>query len=216
MHGPGLPPQQGPQPSSGGVVALRVLFALLPVLSCNFLGWASMLRLAILTRRTTDWVLLGANFALTVVWVLVFDADKTPNTDGWQSDLGAFGLIFTSFVTCIYFLVADIRHHERLAAARTAAWYPAQPAPYVSPQQTQPSQPGYGYPQAQTQPMQPRLQAQPMPQPPQAQPQAPAPGPVTPPRIGQVRAELDELSELLRKQTPPPTPPRPDGEGPAR
>ncbi|MFD0271618.1 hypothetical protein ACFVGY_34365 [Streptomyces sp. NPDC127106] len=219
MHGPGLPPQQGPQPSSGGVVALRVLFALIPVLSCGFLGWATMLRLAILTRRTMDWVLLVVNFVLTVAWLVLIDADKTPNLDGWQSDAGAFGVILTGVATCIYFLVADIRHHERMAAARATAWYPGQPAPapYVSPQQTQPSQPGYGYPQAQTQPMQPRLRAQPMPQPqPQPQPQPPAPSPATPPRIGQVRAELDELSELLRKQTPPPTPPRPEGEGPAR
>ncbi|MFD7628671.1 hypothetical protein ACFV7Q_22000 [Streptomyces sp. NPDC059851] len=213
MHGPGLQPQQGPQPSSGGVVALRVLFALIPVLSCGFFGWATMVRLAILTRRTVDWVLLVVNFALTVAWVMLIDADPTPNTDGWQGNTGAFGTILTGIATCIYFLVADIRHYDRLAAARAAAWYPAQPAPYVPPQQTQPSQAGYGYPQAQTQPMQPRLQAQPMPQP---QPQAPAPGPVTPPRIGQVRAELDELSELLRKQTPPPTPPRTEGEGPAR
>ncbi len=149
MHGPGLPPQQGPQPSSGGVVALRVLFALIPVLSCGFLGWASMLRLAILTRRTSDWVLLVVNFVLTVGWVALIGADPTPNTDGWQGNTGAFGVIFTGFATCIYFLVADIRHYDRQAAARAAGWYPPQqPAPYVPPQQTRPSQPGYGYPQA--------------------------------------------------------------------
>ncbi|MFJ9646626.1 hypothetical protein [Streptomyces sp. NPDC101206] len=217
MHGPGLPPQHGPQPTSGGVVALRVLFALIPVLSCGFLGWAALLRLAILTRRTADWVLLVVNFLLTVGWIALIGADPTPDTDGWQGNTGALGVICTGVVTCIYFLVADIRHYEN-RAARAAAWYPSQSAPYVPPQQTQPSQPGYGYPQAQTQPMQPRLQTRPIPPQPQSQPQTPAPGPgpVNPPRIGQVRAELDELSELLRKQTPPPTPPRPEGEGQAR
>ncbi|MFE3584514.1 hypothetical protein [Streptomyces vinaceus] len=212
MHGPGLPPQQGPQPSTGGVVALRVLFALLPVLSCGFLGWATMLRLAVVTRKPRDWWLLGLNCVLSVGWIALIGADPTPETNGWQGNTGAFGVIITGFVTCVYFLVADIQHHAGRPAAPAAAWYPAQPAPYV-PQQ--PQRPAYGYPPAQQQ------TPTPTPAP------APAPGPANPPRIGQVRAELDELSELLRKQTPHPQNPNPnpgpnpnapgnDGEGPAR
>ncbi len=213
MHGPGLPPQQGPQPSTGGVVALRVLFALLPVLSCGFLGWGTMLRLAVVTRKPRDWWLLAANCVLTVAWVALIGADPTPETNGWQGNTGAFGVIITGFLTCVYFLVADIQHHSAArAAAVTAPWYPAQPAPYV-PQQ-QPQRPAYGYPPAQHQTPTPTPTPTPAP--------APAPGPATPPRIGQVRAELDELSELLRKQTPHPHPnPHPhapgnDGEGTAR
>ncbi|CAL9455285.1 hypothetical protein SUDANB120_02526 [Streptomyces sp. enrichment culture] len=206
MHGPGLPPQQ-PQPSSGGAVALRVLFALLPVLSCGFLGWATMLRLAIVTRKSADWILLAVNFGLTVGWLALIGADPTPNTDGWQGNTGAFGTILTGVATCIYFLVADIRHHEAKAAARSAAWYPPQPAaPYVPPQQA--AGPAYGYPQ----PHQP-VHHTPTPVP---RPAQPGPGPVTPPRIGQVRAELDELSELLRKETPHPNQPPADGEGTGR
>ncbi|MEU3776488.1 hypothetical protein AB0F11_25475 [Streptomyces sp. NPDC032472] len=189
-------------------MALRVLFALLPVLSCGFLGWATMLRLAIVTRKSADWILLAVNFALTVAWIALIGADPTPNTDGWQGNTGAFGTILTGVATCVYFLVADIRHYERKAAARTAAWYPGQPAPYVPPQ-AQAAGPAYGYPQPQVQP-----QVQPQPQ-----PQTPAHGPVTPPRIGQVRAELDELSELLRQQTPPQNPSpnqNPNGEGTGR
>ncbi|MFB6812428.1 hypothetical protein [Streptomyces sp. NPDC056387] len=191
-------------------MALRVLFALLPVLSCGFLGWGTMLRLAAVTRKPRDWWLLGLNCLLTVVWVALIGADPTPNTDGWQGNTGAFGVILTGFATCVYFLVADIRHHEALAvAARAVPWYPAQPAPYVPPQQ-QP-RPAYGYPPVQQTPA-----PTPTPNP------NPAPGPATPPRIGQVRAELDELSELLRKQTPHPqanpnpNPPGHEGEGPAR
>ncbi|MFI6149027.1 hypothetical protein [Streptomyces sp. NPDC051109] len=201
-------------------MALRVLFALLPVLSCGFLGWGTMLRLAVVTRRPRDWWLLAVNCVLTVAWVALIGADPTPETNGWQGNTGAFGVIITGFVTCVYFLVADIRHYEaRGAAARTGAWYPPQPAPYV-PQQ-QPQRPAYGYPPVQQQ----------TPTPTPAPTPAPAPGPAAPPRIGQVRAELDELSELLRKQTPHPQNPNPqanpnpnpyphapgnDGEGPAR
>ncbi|MET9888363.1 hypothetical protein ABZZ20_35660 [Streptomyces sp. NPDC006430] len=183
-------------------MALRVLFALLPVLSCGFLGWGTMLRLAVVTRKARDWALLVVNCVITVAWLALIGADPTPNTDGWQGNTGAFGTILTGVVTCVYFLYADIRHYEAKAAARTAPWYPAQQAPYVPPQQQ--ARPAYGYPQP--------PQHTPTPTP------TPAPGPATPPRIGQVRAELDELSELLRKQTPHPNPGTPgnDGEGSAR
>ncbi|MFD7083981.1 hypothetical protein ACFYXV_24945 [Streptomyces sp. NPDC002181] len=186
-------------------MALRVLFALLPVLSCGFLGWATLLRLAVVTRKPRDWWLLGLNCALSVASIALIGADPTPETNGWQGNTGAFGIIITGFLTCVYFLVADIQHHAGRAAAPTAAWYPAQSAPYV-PQQ-QPQRPAYGYPPAQ--------QQTPVPTP----APAPAPAPANPPRIGQVRAELDELSELLRKQTPHPQNPNSpgnDGEGPAR
>ncbi|MEU7553772.1 hypothetical protein AB0B01_15740 [Streptomyces sp. NPDC044571] len=204
MHGPGIPPQQGPQPSTGGVVALRVLFALLPVLSCGFLAWGTMLRLAVVTRKSRDWGLLAASGVLTVFWIALINADKTPDTSGWQSDTGALGTILTGFAVCVYFLIADIRHHDVAAAARTAPWYPPRPAPYVPPQQQNTTPAAYAYPPT-----------------PQQQAPAPAPAaPATPPRIGQVRAELDELSELLRKQTPPrnpdPSQPRNEGEGTAR
>lgn len=190
MHAPGLPPQHGHQPSSGGVVALRVVFALLPILSCGFLAWGSMLRLALVTRAARDWWLLAVSGALSVGSVVLIGLDPTPETDGWQGNTGAGGIILTGFATCVYFLVADIRHHERQrAAGPRAQWYPAQPVPYTTGQQT--TAPSYGYPHSRT--------TTPVPQLPQQLPQ-----PTPPPRIGQVRAELDELSELLRKQTPPP------------
>lgn len=193
MHGPGLPPQQGPQPSSGGVVALRVLFTLLSVMSCGFLAWATMLRLAIVTRKPRDWKLLVATGVAEVVWLALTAVDPTPDNTGWQGTSGALGTIGTGVAVGVYFLVADIRHGEAARPAPPAHWYPAQPAPYAPPPQDQQTRPSFGYPNA-----------------PQVPQQAPAPAPPTPPRIGQVRAELDELSELLRKQ-PPPTPPHHEG-----
>ncbi|MEU9165642.1 hypothetical protein AB0D29_35875 [Streptomyces sp. NPDC048424] len=191
MHGPGLPPQHAPQSTDGGVVALRVVFMLLPILSCGFLAWGSMLRLALVTRKSRDWVLLVVTGALAVLWMTLIQLDPTPEVNGWQGNLGAGGSIFTGFAVCVYFLVADIKHHEARRTALPAYGYPS--APYAHPQQTSPA---YGYPHTQTPvPQQPAA----APVPPQAPPQ-----PTPPPRIGQVRAELDELSELLRKQTPPP------------
>ncbi|WP_405710187.1 hypothetical protein OG264_16285 [Streptomyces xanthophaeus] len=195
MHGPGLPPQHGHQPSTGGVVALRVLFALLPVLTCGFLAWGTMLRLALVTRKTVDWVLLPVSGALSVGCLILIGMDPTEDTSGWQGNLGAGGSLFTGFAICVYFLVADIKHHENKSAARAAYWYPQQAAPYAHPQpQPRPQPPvqrpaqSYGYPPAQQQPP--------------AQPPLPPQQATPPPRLGQVRAELDELSELLRNQPP--------------
>ncbi|MFI5807487.1 hypothetical protein [Streptomyces sp. NPDC051561] len=84
---------------------------------------------------------------------------------------------------------------------------------YPHPQQQSPAPgPSYGYPPQQPQrsqhqqppqqpQSQPHQQSQPQPQTqqPPLQPQSPLP---PPPRINQVRAELDELSELLRKDKP--------------
>lgn len=211
MHGPGIPPQQGPhghRPLSGAAMTLRVLFTALPVLSCGFFAWGSMVRLAILTRKARDWALLVLSLVLSVVWIVFIELDPTENTNGWQGNLGAGGSIFTGFAVCVYYLVADIKHHEAKAALAPApAWYPPAPqAPYAQhhqPQHHQPqpphqTTPGYGYPPAGQQHAQ------------NAQPATPPQQPGTPPRLGQVRAELDELSELLRRQNPP-RPPQPGG-----
>ncbi|WP_328299057.1 hypothetical protein OG389_15435 [Streptomyces sp. NBC_00435] len=195
MHGPGTPPPHGHQPSTGGVVALRVLFTLLPFLSCGFLAWGTMLRLALVTRKPRDWWLLAATGGLEVFWVALIGADPTPDTSGWQGNTGAFGTILTGFAVCAYYLVADIRHYEAHKAGPAAGWYPPPAAPYLPPQQAGSS---YGYPQT---PQQPHQQQPHQPAPQQAP--EPAPAPTPPPRIGQVRAELDELSELLRQQQPP-------------
>ncbi|WP_405980364.1 hypothetical protein [Streptomyces sp. NBC_00158] len=210
MHGPGIPPQQGlhgHRPLSGAAMTLRVLFTALPVLTCGFFAWGSMVRLAILTRKGRDWALLVLSLVLSVVWITFIGLDPTEKTNGWQGNLGAGGSIFTGFAICVYYLVADIKHHEAKALAPAPApWYPPAPqAPYAQPHQPhqqlhqpQPphqTTPGYGYPPAGRQ---------------DARPPVPPQQPATPPRLGQVRAELDELSELLRQQNPP-RPPQPGG-----
>lgn len=199
MHGPGLPPQHGHhghRPLSGGEMTLRVLFTALPVLSCGFFAWGTMLRLAVLTRKARDWVLLVLSGALSVAWITLIGMDPTEDVNGWQGNLGAGGSIFTGFAVCVYYLISDIRHQEARALTPAAPWYPAAPQTPYGGRQTVPS---YGYP-----PVPPTA---PAPIPPQTPPQTP------PPRIGQVRAELDELSELLRRQGParPPQTPQPGG-----
>lgn len=198
MHGPGIPPQHGHQPDSGGVVALRVLFTLLPILTCGFLAWGSLLRLAVVTRRSRDWWLVAVAGALEIFWLVMIGADTTPDTTGWQSDVGAVGTLCTGLGVCAYYLVADIRYYEQLKAARAAGWYPQPASPYAPLQETRPS---YGYPPAPHQ--LPRQAPQPVPPTVPQQAPEPAPAPTTPPRIGQVRAELDELSELLRRRESP-------------
>ncbi|MDN3293118.1 hypothetical protein QWM81_03455 [Streptomyces ficellus] len=202
--GPGIVPPQPRRPSTTAVVVLRVVFALLPLLSIGFLTWATTLRLAIVTRKALDWAL----FALSVVFIIVGLAFTTDDIDSLQMDLAMGGIILNAAVFTGYFLYADLRHYERRYAE------PA-PNPYAAtfPQQTA----GYGYPQPYGHTPQPHLQPPIPPQPhlqPEPQLQAPAPAPIQPQpqpqppapakppshRIDQVRAELDELSDLLRKE----------------
>ncbi|UQX01479.1 hypothetical protein [Streptomyces sp. RerS4] len=228
MHAPGLPPQQGPhghRPLSGAALTLRVVFTALPVLTCGFFAWGALLRLALLTRRARDWALLVLSGALSILWIVFIELDPTAETNGWQGNVGAGGSIFTGFAVCVYYLVSDIRHHEAKAAAAAltpaAPWYPGPqglytqqpqqsvPQPQHQPLPSQQTMPSYGYPQAPQSPQPQQAQQPPQPQQPAPQHQQPTP----PPRLGQVRAELDELSELLRQQNPdrPPQPPRPGG-----
>ncbi|MCH0538332.1 hypothetical protein I3F58_01890 [Streptomyces sp. MUM 203J] len=164
------------------MVVVRVLFAVLPLLSLGFLTGASMLRLAVVTRRTLDWWLFGVSVAATLGFLLL----TGPDPEALRSSLGAGGVLLNAALFTGYFLYADIRHHER--AARSAV---PTPAPYHQPR----PQSGYGYPQPNPYQQQPQQAAR-QPTPPPASPPA---SPFPAPRIDQVRAELDELSDLLRK-----------------
>ncbi|MET9698292.1 hypothetical protein ABZY31_15380 [Streptomyces sp. NPDC006529] len=194
-HGPGLPPphqQYGPQRGQDAVIALRVVFALVPLLSCGFLSWVTMLRIAIVTRAARDWVLFALSAALVILGFALIGTDPVADGGGTRGDIGLALLLATGVAALAYFLYVDLRRPSRPAATD---WY----APPVPPQQPQ----GYGYgypPQAGTTvPAPPRHSPQPQPRPHQ-QPLPQPPHTPSPPRIGQVRAELDELSELLRKQ----------------
>ncbi|MEU6162017.1 hypothetical protein [Streptomyces sp. NPDC047130] len=222
-HGHALPQPVPPgrtSPSTGVLVFLRVLFVVIAVGSIGMLLWAPMLRLALVTRRALDWGLFVLSVVLTFVAgaLLVTGPDEGENTPA--QNWGAALLLITLTAVIAYYLAADIRHFERRrkapfpgpayavpGAAPAGAGYgypPRTPGPYGYPAVPQqhgtwsggatptpvPTRPATG-PNGPTMPT--------MPIPPSTPPATPA----TPPsggRIDQVRAELDELSELLRKQ----------------
>ncbi|MGW7588172.1 hypothetical protein [Streptomyces rubiginosohelvolus] len=192
MHGYGPMPQQPTtsRPSPATLTTVRVILVALTVLSCGLLGWAPMLRLAIVTRRPRDWFLLVVVLALNIgLFVFIM---ATPDDPDQMSDAAALFMmlwilgLLAGVIT--YYLYAEIRHYNTLGA----------PAPYGTPVHPAPPLP---YRQQHIAPHQQHQQPQ--------QPQQPNPytAPTTPPtptpapqRLDQVRAELDELSDYLRKE----------------
>ena len=182
MYGHGAAP---PARDSGTVITLRVVLAAVGFLSCGLLACAPLFRIAFLRGRTVDWVLAWAALPLSIACFAVVGSlpESDPRTDVAMSLVLLFGL-FSS----VYFLVMDIRLHQQ----RRFAGFPPPQGPTVHT--------GYGYPPP-TPPYTSTLQPQP------PAPPVPAPGVVPPPppqrpapaRIDQVRAELDELSDYLRK-----------------
>ncbi|MFE6038505.1 hypothetical protein [Streptomyces sp. NPDC056452] len=197
MHGYGYPPEQQPRrrPSPATLITLRVLFVALTMLSCGFLAWAAMLRLAIVTRRKRDWYLLALVFALNVGLVVFFGTlpeDAEEMTDA-EALIGIGWLFVVVAGTVTYYLYAEIRHFGPYGGPQPGP----PPLPYggYAQQQTVPAapRPTYGYPPVPTPPPAPA-------QPPAATPPPAVPSPASPQRLDQVRAELDELSDYLRKE----------------
>ncbi|MFI6879324.1 hypothetical protein ACIBL6_38385 [Streptomyces sp. NPDC050400] len=224
MHGHGYAPPPPRLPSPGAQAGLRVLFVAIAVLTVGFLGFVPMLRLALTTRSKVDWRVFGAVAAVQLVcWVGVFSDPGGEEFTTWWGN-AAMGLMLVNLaVSVTYYLVADIRHGRRqqLAAGPGLLYGMPQPQPSYGYPQPQPQ----GYPQTPPPPMHamPTQTAGPAPLPPQnqhpsqhpSQPQNPHPSQhpsqtqgqtpgqtqgQPPHRIDQVRAELDELSDYLRKQ----------------
>jgi hypothetical protein len=209
MHGPGYMPPQPPRDIPTSVIVLRVLFAILPVFSCGMLAWGTMLRLALVTKRALDWVLFAVVLVSFIACFGVLLSDPTENLTMTRSDVSIGIMLAVALAVVPYFLYADIKHFS----SRVAQPYYGPTVPYGLPPQAQPLPPkppvaGYGYPtvphtpQPQSRP-QPQPQSRPQPQPrsrPQPQPQSQPHSPSDKPRIDQVRAELDELSDYLRKE----------------
>jgi hypothetical protein len=210
MYGPGTAPPQPRPAGRGAVIALRVIFTALPVLSIGLLAWGSMLRLALVRKRPVDWVLLVLSAAIAVVALSLFAISQDDNS--WQANTGGTMLVVTLICTPVYFLVMDIRQGGTVLVVRPGGPGYAHPGPYPLPAAVAPGpipaapgaptmwRPPYGYGQPQAAPIAvPRPAPAPAPTPaaPKAPP-APAPGPA--PRLHQVRAELDELSDYLRKE----------------
>lgn len=183
MHGHGYAPQQPPPNSGGTHVTLRVLFVVLAVVTCGLLAWAPMLRLAIVTRKSYDWVFFGLVTALDVTALVLVGVDPGDEEFQGPGNAGMIILLTTLLAAVAYYLFADIRHFSR---------YRRQYPGYAGPQ------PAYGYPQ-QPGPAPVHLQPTQLHQPP-VQQTPPPPTRPAPARIHQVQAELDELSDYLRKQ----------------
>lgn len=193
MQGHGYP-QPVKQPPTGWLVFLRVLFVVISVFSIGFLAWVMLLRLAIVTRRSLDWGLLVAVLAADVLSIVLLGSESGDEVHTAGGYLGIALLLGTLAAAIAYYLAADIRHFHQLR-------YPAYGV-------QQPPAAAYGYPQPpapynattvpQTPPPMPRTPAPrtPVPQPPMTAPPQQRPAPA---RIDQVRAELDELSDYLRK-----------------
>jgi hypothetical protein len=153
-----------------------------------------MLRIAIMRRRRLDWLLFWISLALVIAATVVIGSISTEGEEGTaeEDDPRPVDFVFLAVLLGLaigvptHYLVADIRHHQEPRPAwrppQAGSPYNAPTVPYGLPPQTPPT-PGYGYP----------------PVPPQHRPAyQPAPAPEKP-RIDQVRAELDELSDYLRK-----------------
>ncbi|MFH9200085.1 hypothetical protein ACH4KT_21925 [Streptomyces anulatus] len=192
MHGYGPTPQQQTtsRPSPATLTTVRVILVTVTVLSCGLLGWVAMLRLAIVTRRPRDWVLLGVVMVLNAALFAFILA--TPDDPDDMSDASV--LLMLLWIVALlagvitYYLYVEIRHYSSLRSLGSSPPYtaPAHPAPL--PYQQHPAQ---QHQQLQNQ------QPQPNPYTVQTPPLTPTPAPQ---RLDQVRAELDELSDYLRKE----------------
>ncbi|MGA4859649.1 hypothetical protein [Streptomyces koyangensis] len=210
-----------PGPSREARVWLRVLFTALAVMSCGYFAFGALIRLACLTRRPKDWVLMAISAGCTflAIGMMPMGDDSTTIMD----DL-AVGLILLNMVAVVtYYLWAEIRHDRRVHGTGHpgAPGGPHLAGPYPPHGVTRPTTaplPHHPYPQPHQPPHQPQPQqhynpptaptgagdAWARPQTgPAPTPAGPRPAPGTPPpggpaRIDQVRAELDELSAYLR------------------
>jgi hypothetical protein len=218
MYGPGTAPPHNRRAGHAAVIWLRVLFTALPVLSLGFLAWGSLLRLGVVRRNPLDWALMVLDIvAIIIGYTLVGMADD--NTDSWQSNAGTLTVLVCMFGTPAYYLVTDLRRKDTPPAGYAMpTGYPPHPyasgyGPMPGPMHTDPVHGGIPQPAPmRTQPPMPAQTGTPAPTPtpmsastpvPAAGPvpaQTPAHGRIPAPRIDQVRAELDELSDYLRKE----------------
>ncbi|MEW2620637.1 hypothetical protein [Streptomyces sp. NPDC048106] len=213
-HGYGPPAQSPPHPAV--LVLLRVLFVVAGFASIGFLAWVMQLRLATVTRRSLDWGLFVAALALDILSVVLVGSDPTDDVETVRGNVGMCLLLATLVAETVYYLVVEIRHYARrrqeFAARRgipvPAYGYPGPAAPYAAP--AVPGVPSAPVISGVSAPSAPAT-----PPPPVPHTHVPGPPPVAPPpphrpapaRIDQVRAELDELSDYLRKHDG-----RPDGQ----
>ncbi|WTB83524.1 alanine and proline-rich secreted protein Apa [Streptomyces cellulosae] len=204
MYGHGAPP---PPPSSGSVITQRVLYAASGVLCCGMLTAVPLFRVAVLRGRVFDWIAAWVSIPLVVGCIAVIGS--YPEED-WRTDAGLAVMLLMGACASAYYLTVDIRLPRRQnpyggpvppSPHATTVHAPNGPAPYGYPQPASPYTPT-----ALSQPQSPHT-PYPGPVPPSTAPHTPVPPPQAQPpqgpapaRIDQVRAELDELSDYLRRQ----------------
>ncbi|MDG9719120.1 hypothetical protein [Streptomyces sp. DH24] len=196
MYGHGAAP---PTRSAATVITLRVLFAAAGVLTCGVFACVPLFRVALLRGRWFHWAAAWLSLPVCIACFMVVGA--LPEGDR-RADVALAAVLLIGAASSAWFLTVDIRFHNEL---RRGAGYLPSRAPTVHS--------GYGYQQAVPPyaptpvPHSPHSPATPAPMPPARPPAShapPVPPPAGPPpgpaRIDQVRAELDELSDYLRRQ----------------
>jgi hypothetical protein len=193
MYGPGAVPPR--RESDGAVITLRVLFPALSVLTCGLLSCAPLFRIAALRRRPLDWALAIASLPVSITLFGIIGSLPEEDT---RTDVALILLLLLALGSAVYFLVFDIRRpHAALPPSPYAPTTPSSAYGHPRPQQPWPAAP----PQPHSMPTQTMGTPTPMPTPAPTPPPAPPQNQAPPPhRIDQVRAELDELSDYLRKQ----------------
>ncbi|WP_260474401.1 PQQ-like beta-propeller repeat protein [Streptomyces sp. WAC 04229] len=133
MHGHGYTQPVKQPPSPGYLVSMRVLFVTLSVLTCGFLTWVMLLRLAVVTRRSVDWGLFVAVLAVDILSIVLIGTEPGDeiHTPGGYTGLAL--LLITLVAVIAYYIAADVRHFQQ----QRYGGYAPTPTP------------GYGYPQPQ-------------------------------------------------------------------
>lgn len=202
--GHGQPVKQPPH--TGLLVFLRVLFVVIGLFSFGLLAWVMLLRLAAVTRRPLDWGVFVAGLAADILTMVLLASDPGDDIHTGRGYLGVILLLAALVGTPIYYLVAEIRHYALQQQAYTAQ-RAAQAYPFPAPASPYTAAGVPTTPPVPTMPIGPAAPVAPH-TPPPVPHHTPVPGPppATPPprrpaptHIEQVRAELDELSDYLRK-----------------
>jgi hypothetical protein len=197
----------------GTIVTIRVVLIICSVFSCALLSCAPLLRVAYLRRGWYHWTAAGVSVPLTIG---LFAVVGTQPEDSDATNISLSVLLALGVAVAVYYLALDIRHYERQRAWFVLYGERAGSGPLPYPYGV-PPQPGSGYPPPAGAPGGPVVHRAPTPPPfptrapgrippPPAQAPVPLPDdstrpvPSDHPRIDQVRAELDELSDLLRKE----------------
>ncbi|MGW3914219.1 hypothetical protein ACWEBX_22225 [Streptomyces sp. NPDC005070] len=196
MYGHGGTP---PTRRAGTVIALRVLFSAAGLLSCGLFACLPLFQVALRRGRWFDWTAAWVTLPVSIGLLMI--VGTLPESDHW-GDVALTGSLVLSAGSVAYYLVSDIRFHRARRRSTRHAPFHVQTAhrPFGFPQPAPPVPPYPGVLMSQPQPPVP----QPQPSVPQAYPpNTPMPQPppqrAAPARIDQVRAELDELSDYLRR-----------------